>query len=231
MKKPVFYTEFSYLLGIVLVALGTAMTAWGDLGISMVVAPAFILHLKLSQAFPWFTFGVAEYCLQGAVLILMMCLLRKIRITYCLSFVTAIFYGLVLDGSTALLSLLPQKLMWQRFAFYIGGDLLICSGVALLFHTYLPLEAYELFVMKLSQKWNIKLHTFKTIYDCASLVLAIVASLLLFGNLQGVGIATVVCAFLNGTLISLFSRLWERIWRFEDKFPLRIKFQESEGSL
>lgn len=228
MKKPVFYTEFAYLLGIALVALGTAMTAWGDLGISMVVAPAFILHLKMSQVFPWFTFGVAEYCLQGLVLILMMCLLRKVKATYFLSFVTAILYGLILDGSTLLLSLLPQKLLWQRLAVYIGGDLLICAGVSMVFRTYLPPEAYEMFVMELSKKWHIKLHTLKTLYDCVSLVIAVALSFLLLGTLQGVGIATVVCAFLNGSLISLFSRLWDRIWNFADKFPWRKKFEESE---
>ena len=228
MKKPVFYTEFAYLLGIALVALGTAMTAWGDLGISMVVAPAFILHLRMSQVFPWFTFGVAEYCLQGLVLILMMCLLRKVKATYFLSFVTAILYGLILDGSTLLLSLLPQKLLWQRLAVYIGGDLLICAGVSMVFRTYLPPEAYEMFVMELSKKWHIKLHTLKTLYDCVSLVIAVALSFLLLGTLQGVGIATVVCAFLNGSLISLFSRLWDRIWNFADKFPWRKKFEESE---
>ena len=228
MKKPVFYTEFAYLLGIALVALGTAMTAWGDLGISMVVAPAFILHLRMSQVFPWFTFGVAEYCLQGLVLILMMCLLRKVNATYFLSFVTAILYGLILDGSTLLLSLLPQKLLWQRLAVYIGGDLLICAGVSMVFRTYLPPEAYEMFVMELSKKWHIKLHTLKTLYDCVSLVIAVALSFLLLGTLQGVGIATVVCAFLNGSLISLFSRLWDRIWNFADKFPWRKKFEESE---
>lgn len=228
MKKPVFYTEFAYLLGIALVALGTAMTAWGDLGISMVVAPAFILHLRMSQVFPWFTFGVAEYCLQGLVLILMMCLLRKVKATYFLSFITAILYGLILDGSTLLLSLLPQKLLWQRLAVYIGGDLLICAGVSMVFRTYLPPEAYEMFVMELSKKWHIKLHTLKTLYDCVSLVIAVALSFLLLGTLQGVGIATVVCAFLNGSLISLFSRLWDRIWNFADKFPWRKKFEESE---
>ena len=61
MKKPVFYTEIAHVLALVLLALGTALTAYGDLGISMVVAPAYILHLKLSQVFPFFTFGVAGY--------------------------------------------------------------------------------------------------------------------------------------------------------------------------
>lgn len=228
MKKTIFYTELSYFIGVAIVATGTALTAWGDLGISMVVAPAFVLHLKMSQVFPWFTFGVAQYVLQASLLILMVCLLRKMKFTYFLSFVTAVFNGLILDGVSALLALLPEKLLWQRLVAYICGDLAVCAGVAMVFHTYFSPEAYEMFVMELSRKLNIKIHTFKTVYDCASLVVAVVMSFLLLGNLQGVGVGTVVCAFLNGTLISLFSRLFEKIWKFEDKFALRGKFQESE---
>ena len=85
-----------------------------------------------------------------------------------------------------------------------------------------------MFVMELSRKLHIKLHTFKTIYDCSSLAVAIGMSFLLLGSLQGIGVGTVICALLNGTLIDLFSRLYERIWKFEDRFALRGKLQESE---
>lgn len=231
MKKRVFYTELSYAVGIILVALGTALTAWGDFGISMVVAPAYILHLKMSQVWPWFTFGAAEYILQALVLALMIMILKKVKISYVLSFLTAIFYGLVLDFGTALLALLPAPEVWQRLIAYVGGDLAVCAGVALIFHTYIPPEAYEMFVMELSRKLSIRLHTFKTIYDCVSLAAAVGMSFLLLGNLQGVGIGTVVCAFLNGTLINLFSRIFESVWKFEDKFDLRVKLQESEDKL
>ncbi len=228
MKKPVFYTELCYVLGIITVALGTALTAWGDFGISMVVAPAYVLHLKMSQLIPWFSFGVAEYVLQGFVLLLMVCLLRRIKFAYFLSFLTAVFYGLVLDGGSALLALLPAPGMGARLIAYIGGDLAICAGVALVFHTYIPPEAYEMFVMELSRKLHIRLHTCKTLYDCVSLAVAVAMSFLLLGSLQGIGVGTVVCAFLNGSLIGLFSKLFERIWKFEDKFDLRGKLEESE---
>ena len=231
MKKRVFYTELSYVLGIAVVALGTALTAWGDFGISMVVAPAYVLHLKMSRLLPWFSFGVAEYILQALILLLMICLLKKVKIAYFLSFLTAIFYGLVLDGGSALLALLPTPGIPARLIAYVIGDLAICAGVAMVFHTYIPPEAYEMFVMELSRKLHIKLHTFKTIYDCASLVVAVVMSFLLLGSLQGVGIGTVVCAFLNGSLIHLFSQLYERVWEFRDKFPYRTKFEESEETL
>ena len=97
MKKPVFYSEIAWLIGICLVAWGTALTAWADFGISMVVAPAYVLHLAMANIWDWFSFGIGEYVLQAIVLILMMILLRKIKLQYFLSFVVAIFYGFILD--------------------------------------------------------------------------------------------------------------------------------------
>ena len=46
MKKVKFSTEISYFLGIILLAAATTLMVKADFGVSMVVAPAYILHLK-----------------------------------------------------------------------------------------------------------------------------------------------------------------------------------------
>ena len=227
MKKSVFYTEIAYILALSLLAIGTALTAYGGFGISMVVAPAYILHLKISQALPFFTFGVAGYTLQAAVLVIMMLCLRKIKPVYFLSFVVAVCYGFVLDGAMLLVGLLPENLLLQVIL-YAAGAVTCCGGLGLLFTTYLPPEAYELFVKELSAKRKKPIPTIKTIYDCCSLFLAIVLSLLFFGTIRGIGIGTVICAFVYGFLIRLFQKIYGRWFRFTDRFPLRKYFEESE---
>ena len=87
MKKKVFYTELSYAMGLVIMAFAAAFTAKADFGMSMVVAPAYILHLKVSQLLPWFSFGVAEYVLQGALVLLTIIIMRRFRLSYLFSFV------------------------------------------------------------------------------------------------------------------------------------------------
>ncbi len=232
MKKNVFYSEISYILGIVFIALGTALTVLGDFGISMVVAPAYILHLKMFEIFPWFTFGVAEYVLQAGILLVMMVIVRKVKLSYFLSFLTAVLYAFLLDGAGMLLALLlPAPVLWQRLAVYIAGDLITCAGVAMIFRTYIPPEAYEMFVKELSSRFGLPLHRVKTVYDLGSLGLAVAMSFLLLGSLQGIGVATVITAFLNGTLIRLFDRLFDKTLRFEDKLPFRKKFEESEEKI
>lgn len=229
MKKTVFYTEIAYILALVMLAFGTALTTYGNIGISMVVAPAYILHLKLSQVLPWFSFGVAGYMLQALVLVVLMLLVRQVRLRYFLSFVAAVCYGFILDGAMAVVGLLPEHMILQAVLYGVGV-LLCCGGLAFLFSTYLPPEAYELFVKELSRKLRKPIHIVKTIYDCCSLVLAVALSLLFFGTLRGIGIGTVICAFLYGPLIRLFQTLYSSRLQFTDKFPLRKYLEEKEDS-
>ena len=62
MKKKGFYTEAAYLIGLVGIALGVGFMERADFGLSMVVAPAYVLHRMVSSipGFEFFTFGVAE---------------------------------------------------------------------------------------------------------------------------------------------------------------------------
>ena len=124
---------------------------YGGWGMSMVVAPAYILHLAISPYLSFLSFGMAEYVLQTLVLILMMLILRRVKLTYFLSFIVAVFYGFVLDGGIYLTSFLPQGLFIQTIA-YILGALISCGSIALLFSSYLPHEAYEMFVKEMAKK-------------------------------------------------------------------------------
>ena len=45
-EKRTLYCELAYFVGIVVLALGTAMMEKANFGMSMVVAPAYLIHLK-----------------------------------------------------------------------------------------------------------------------------------------------------------------------------------------
>lgn len=96
--KRTFSTELAYVFGIVFVAWGVVLMEKADFGVSMVVAPAYLLYRWLSPAWSVVTFGMAEYCLQAVLLLAMCLLLRRFRVSYLFSFVTAVVYGFVLDA-------------------------------------------------------------------------------------------------------------------------------------
>lgn len=224
MKKPVVYTELAYVAALLILALGTALIESGGFGISMVAAPAYVLFLKVSSLFPGFSFGTAEYLMEALVLSLMMVLVRRCKVSYFLSFATAVVYGFLLDGTMALVRLLPMDLLPGKIIGYVIGMLLCSAAISLLFRAYFPPAAYEMFVKEVADKWKLPLSVLKTVYDCSSLALAVVMSLLFFGRLDGIGIGTVICAFVNGTLIRMFGAFFEKIFLFRDRFALRNKF-------
>ena len=168
MEKKKFYTELAYVLGLAALALGTAFMEGADFGVSMVVAPAYLVYLKLSQVLPFFTFGMAEYILQAVLLAVLMVVLRRFRFSYLFSFITAVFYGLLLDGAMTAVARIPHGNLVPRLALYGSGLLLCAAGVSLLFHTYIAPEVYELFVKEVSARYGVDINDFKTGYECVS---------------------------------------------------------------
>ncbi len=227
MKKITFYTEAAYVAGIVCLALGTAFMEKADFGISMVVAPAYLVYLKLSETYRFVTFGMAEYALQACLLAAMILVARRFKISYLFSFVTAVIYGFTLDGCMALVSRTEETDFAWRMAFYVAGMLHCAVGVAFIFHTYLAPEVYELFVKEVSARRHIGISRFKTMYDCGSCLVGIILSFSFFGRFrfEGVKLGEVDCALLNGKLIGLLSAWMEKRLHFEDCLPYRKHFE------
>lgn len=225
MKKK-FYTEWAYFLALAGLALGTAGMEASNFGVSMIVAPAYLIHLEVSKHLPFFSFGMAEYMLQGVLLLLTSLFVRRFKLSYLFSFVTAVLYGLMLDISMALIGLLPTHLMAVRVVCYAVGLLLSTAGVAMMFHTYIPGEAYEVFVMEASQRLHVDIHLFKTGFDVCFCLIAIALSFLFFGfgHFEGIKWGTVLCTLLNGWLISRYTKLFEKHLQFTDGLPLRKYF-------
>lgn len=221
MKKK-FYCEASYFLGLVLLAFGASLMTRADFGLSMIIAPAFII----SEFFSFMTFGMAEYLFQALLLILLVIFVRRFKFTYLLSFLTAVLYGMMLDGCLYLLAFLGEINIAVRIMFYLIGLFATSLGVAFMFHTYISAEVYELFVKEATERFGWKIGVVKTVYDCTSLVLSVLMSFAFFGfgHFKGIGIGTLVCALVNGRLISTFGSLLEKRFDFVDCFPLRKYF-------
>ena len=226
-KKRVFYTELSYVLGLVIMAFAAAFTEKADFGMSMVVAPAYIIHLKVSEFLPWFTFGVSEYFFQGALVILTIIVMRKFRLSYLLSFVTAVLYGTLLDLAMKTIAPLPDEAIAIRIVWYVLGVVMCSLAVSLFFHTYLSPEAYELIVKALAGKYNFNINKVKTAYDCISVVLGIVLSFSFFGFgvFEGVKLGTIICSVINGFLIGRISALLEKHFEFRNKLKIEKYFR------
>ncbi|MBQ2751974.1 MAG: hypothetical protein IJF25_05300 [Oscillospiraceae bacterium] len=226
--KKVCFTEAAYFIGIFILALGTALMEKANFGMSMVVAPAYLLHLKLSQHYPIFSFGMAEYIFQAILIVILTAIMRNFKKSYLFSFVTAVIYGFALDIMIWAVRAVPSEGVIIRTVLFMLGLLFGTIGVAFLFHTYIAPEAYELVVKEISLSRGIKIEKVKTVYDCISCAVGILMSFAFFGfgQFEGVKLGTIFCALINGKLIGLIGGALESSFEFKDALKLREMFNK-----
>lgn len=219
-KKICVSSELTYILAIILLSLAVATLTAANFGISMIVAPAYLLSLKIGVI----TFGQAEYIMQAGVFIVLCLVLKKFRPIFLASFATCLIYGAVLDlwrlipcfnpavtepGSIALPIRIPM---------FIIGMLLTAFSVTLFLKTYLYPQVYDFFVKAVSLKYKIKVSVFKTGVDLTLLLASTVMTFCFFGKLVGLNWGTLVMATLNGTIIGFFSNQLDRLFEFKPVF-------------
>ena len=214
-------SEAAYLPTIILIAFSVALTAAADLGVSMIVAPAYILSLK----FDFLTFGLAEYIVQGLLFVVFCIIMKKVKLVYFTSFITGLIYGFILDMWRKYVPFLnPEAIapgsqsMWQRIIFLVVGMTLTSLAVALFFKIYIYPQVYDFFVKGLIKIKKIPTRRIKTGFDMCCLGVALILSFALFGKLNGIGWGTAAMTLFNGTLIALFEKLLDRFFIFEPKF-------------
>ena len=217
MKKLRLSCELAYVLAQILIALAVAMTSAADLGVSMVVAPAYLLSLRLPLSF-----GQAEAVVQGLLFVLFCLWMGRGRLRYLVSFGTCLFYGAVLDlwrSAVPWLRAGAALTQGQRAVLLLLGMVLTAFSVALSFRAYVYPQVYDFFVQGLCLRRGYSQARFKTLFDAACLALALALSLLFFGRIEGVGWGTVLMTACNGMLLGFFSGLLDRYAEFFPRFP------------
>ena len=230
-KKKTLPSEVVYILGIALLSLAVAILTAADFGISMIVAPAYLLSLKLG----FVSFGQAEYIIQAGLFVLLCLALRKFRFVYFMSFVTCLIYGRALDLWRKLPCFDPavtapgSMALSLRIVMFVLGVLLTAFSVALFFKTYLYPQVYDFFVKAVSLKYGIKLSRFKTCFDLICLSAGVVMTFCFFGKLVGISWGTLVIALINGTLIGFFSEKLDEFFDFHPWFKGFAEYFEPDN--
>ena len=106
LKKIRISNELIYVLAVVILSFATAMLAAADMGMSMVVAPAYIVSLKVE----FLTFGQAEYVVQGILFLVFCIAMRQIKPLYFGAFLSGVIYGFLLDLWRLLISHFNPKI-------------------------------------------------------------------------------------------------------------------------
>ena len=204
------YSEVCYIISIFVLAFAVCLVKASDFGMSMIVAPAYILSTKIS----FLSFGMGEYLIQGILFIIFCIVMKKIRAIYFVSFGTSVIYGFLLDFFGQAIPLFnpevvaPETIPFAlRILLFVLGCILTTFAVALSFHTYILPQMVDFFVNGITKEYGLKLNTFKTAFDLSYLTLSVILSFLFFGQLQGIGIGTLILALSGGVMIGFFDKL------------------------
>ena len=214
--------ELAYILAILLLSFGVALTSAADLGLSMVVSPAYILSQKLG----FLTFGQSEYVMQALLFLLFCILMGRVKPIYFASFGTCLIYGAVLDLWRWIIPMLNPNVtapgsfpMAVRILLFLIGMLISSLAIALFFKTYLYPQVYEMFVKYVSDRFSVNRIKFKRCFDGSMLLLAVVMTLCFFQKFVGIGVGTIVLTLFNGIQIGWFDRKLDECCTFTPTFP------------
>ena len=221
MKKITIHSEVVYLISLIVLSFSVAMLTAADFGISMIVAPAYILSQKLT----FLTFGQSEYVIQGILFIIFCVFMKKFRPLYLVAFLTCLIYGAFLDIWRIIIPAFNPAItpvgsmdLHIRIIYFIVGIMLTCISIALCFRTYIYPQVYDFFVQGLSTRYNIKLTKFKVVFDLSFFALSLVLSLALFRDFVGINWGTIVMTITNGYTIGFFGYLIDKVFVIKPLF-------------
>lgn len=230
MKKIKNASELLWLMGMVFLALGVALTSKADLGVSMLSAPAFVVHDAVAPHWAAFSVGVSTYLTQGLALLIMCIVVGRFNWRYLLTFVVAVVYGYVLDLFLWILEPIELTAVWQNWLMLFAGMFATAIGVASFFRTYLPLQVFELFVSELSARFRLNINKTKWCFDITLLVLSVALALLLFplgdfelkslasSSFHSIGLGTLVMTAANSPLIAACGRVLDKYFDASPRF-------------
>lgn len=218
MKKIRLNSELTLLFALTLIAFSIAFIIKADFGMTVVQSPVYVLSL----AVPALSMGTWNYIVQGILTLIMIALVGRFKISYILSFVAAVIYGLILDGVNILLRGLTASGLGDRILFYAIGYVLLCLAVAIFFTCKAPLMPYDIFIREVAPARKMSIPKFKWIFDLSCVAAALVLSLSITGKIRGVGLGTVFFAFTVSPIVSL-------IMKFINKyFDIKPLFKDKE---
>lgn len=221
-KKITLYSEFVYAFAILILSFSVAMVSASDLGLSMIVAPAYILSQKLG----FLTFGQSEYVIQAILFIIFCILVKKVKLVYFTSFLNCIIYGAVLDMWRIIIPVFNPSItepgsmsMPIRITFFVASALITAFSIALFFRVYLYPQVYDFFVKGITEHFKLNRTKFKTFFDLSCLAVSVIMTLVFFKGIIGIGVGTLILAVANGSLIGGFGKLIDKFFDIKPLFP------------
>lgn len=206
--KVISLRYFYFFLGIIINSFGIAFITKSNLGTSQISSIPYIFSLEYTD----FSFGLTTFIFNIIFILIEIALLRRdFEPIQFLQIVANIIFSFFIDVSMNLLSAFePETLIVKLISLFIGCTILaigICIEVApnvIVIPGEGVVRALALAIA--IKKPKVKFGTIKIYFDVTLIIIACILSFIFFGELNGIGLGTIVSALIVGRFINLVNR-------------------------
>ena len=185
--------------GILVIALefmtmGIIFTIHGNLGITPISCPVYVLSLGFSPTLGEFT--IAMHVLF--VIIQIILLRKKFEYIQLLQIPLGIIFGILIDANNYIMGNLYPSSYFGKLIFICIGSFSCAIGVSIEVTVKTVLIAGEGLLLAIITVFNLPLGKTKIAFDSSLLLISVIISLYLFGEIKGIREGTIIAAFLVG---------------------------------
>ena len=191
-----------YCLGLMLIALGVAVSVNSNLGISPVNSLPYVISLIVNV--PLGTCVTVIFCFY--ILLQFLILRRQFNPIELLQIVFSTIFGYFVDFAKALVGNWALPGYIGQLIMLVISILLIALGVLLYMEVQLVPMPMEGLSATIAKKLNMPFHTMKTIVDCIVVVTGVLLSFTILGRLEGIREGTIITAAITGKVIGLMKK-------------------------
>lgn len=190
-----------FLLGMLIMSFGVALSIRSDLGTTPISALPYVLSL-----FTLLTVGTFTIFVNVVLVLLQILLLRKnFQLLQLLQIPAVILFGWFIDLSLKATSGVTPDTYWMEWLLSLLSSVVLAFGVFLQVKSNVTLLPGEGLVMAISKTQKLEFGKVKMGFDILLVVISVVFSFVFLKNLQGVREGTVAAALLVGGIIRFYS--------------------------
>lgn len=211
-KKELTKRYIVFIIGLFFSALGIAFTKQGALGMSTVSSPGYVLSLQFNQI----TFGTWSTITNVAMVLGQIIILRSnFKPIQLLQIPFSFLFGWFTDFGVFLVSPIPVPNYAFQLLMVLIGIVVLGFGIALAVVADVMYNAGEGLVKAVSTVSGWKFGNVKIGFDIFCVTLAVVLSLIFFGEVRGVREGTVISALLIGVCVNIMSKPLGKVLRLK----------------
>ncbi len=213
-NKKIILRYLIFLFGLFFTGFGIALSTKMGLG----TTPISVIPLVLSIRFP-ISFGMVANGMALAFVLIEFIVQKKGFNKYLLmQIIIAPFFGFFIDlGFFIVKNLVPAYFIVQLILLVIGC-MIMALGIYLQIMANVIVNPCEGLVLAIAERNKQKIGNVKVLVDLGVMMVGVLMSIIVFGEIRGVGIATVVVALCTGYFIKMFKSAFDhinRIWIYE----------------